>query len=805
MAAAPIDAKALHFWDDAFQHPILVVRQLEKRLRADIEENREKLRALVGSSYRDLLGTAERIIEMDGQMQQVEATLGDIGLECNSRVLEKINRNMENMTKFKASQVAEEHGFASQLFVLQGCHTVIVRLLRRSGSSLLAAKVLVIARLLHKALANTPSHAPLVDGLRDKLAHVRTKLLKYIDMTFADPYVDKSVLIESMHAFCLATSSTPTDVLRHFHHVRSEAISGKLRESTDVQTAVLDTMKLFISTLQDTQSVFPKKLAIALETSKTQPLLQDPSILELAELQLDIHGRWVTEEIRQFTPRPRHDQLQKSEAEALLRSWASDAMGSFLSGLRYVLDSEINLMKLVEIRKELLELWLSSLQPSSTSEAADVLDDLRKVMMEKIAEALHGRANGLRFVSHAISSTISHWQPGIANSEISLWDPTTVTVNVGNELAQGIQSILARQHGRSKAVDEVLLAFDKWIQSIEEAQLIIKKMKETRWDEDPDDIALDILPEPPQSLLSTKDPRALEQTLEDAVGEAFQHLRRDLDAMDKALLDEQQSGEKAIFLLRALRELRRRVPRLGVILASKFSASLHATSVETSSRQLLAASVSDGLIPTLHASVRQYLERNHCPARALWEGTPALPVQPSPAAFKFLRELTKNMSNSGHDLWNTMTVNAVKVHLLSARTTGLLELINASDSESKPPPLNGHQQEEEPEQAGNEDEDSKPEEGEAQEMEKTKATPQSVPDSSTASQECSTQLLLDVLYLDNALAAQAKNSLQKDDQFDKVTAELTKRANIDKAARQRLEKSSADYWKKTYLLFALLA
>ena len=48
MAAAPVDAKALQSWEDAFQHPIPMVRRLEKRLRADIEENREKLRTLVG-------------------------------------------------------------------------------------------------------------------------------------------------------------------------------------------------------------------------------------------------------------------------------------------------------------------------------------------------------------------------------------------------------------------------------------------------------------------------------------------------------------------------------------------------------------------------------------------------------------------------------------------------------------------------------------------------------------------------------------------------------------------------------------
>ena len=41
------------------------------------------------TSYRDLLGTAESIIDMDGQMHNVEANLGDMGVRCNTRLLDK--------------------------------------------------------------------------------------------------------------------------------------------------------------------------------------------------------------------------------------------------------------------------------------------------------------------------------------------------------------------------------------------------------------------------------------------------------------------------------------------------------------------------------------------------------------------------------------------------------------------------------------------------------------------------------------------------------------------------------------------
>lgn len=46
--AAPPDAKSIGKWEDAFQHPIPVVRTLERQLQSELSANKEKLRGLVG-------------------------------------------------------------------------------------------------------------------------------------------------------------------------------------------------------------------------------------------------------------------------------------------------------------------------------------------------------------------------------------------------------------------------------------------------------------------------------------------------------------------------------------------------------------------------------------------------------------------------------------------------------------------------------------------------------------------------------------------------------------------------------------
>ena len=126
MAAEAPDPKTFGSWEEAFQYPIPAVRGMEKQLRRDIDSNREKLRTLVGyglssghlasvmpvyitqlltlwdpcsASYRDLLGTAESIIEMGVQMDEVESYMGEIGKRCNTRILDKKASNLRTWTE----------------------------------------------------------------------------------------------------------------------------------------------------------------------------------------------------------------------------------------------------------------------------------------------------------------------------------------------------------------------------------------------------------------------------------------------------------------------------------------------------------------------------------------------------------------------------------------------------------------------------------------------------------------------------------------------------------------------------------
>jgi conserved oligomeric Golgi complex subunit 1 len=108
MAADSIDPKSFKDWEEAFKHPVVSTRKFEKQLRSQAEENRQKLRTIVGSSYRDLLGTADRIIEMKDQIKLVEKGLGAAGGKCKSRAIEKL---FSNAAAFDAHLISQSRHY----------------------------------------------------------------------------------------------------------------------------------------------------------------------------------------------------------------------------------------------------------------------------------------------------------------------------------------------------------------------------------------------------------------------------------------------------------------------------------------------------------------------------------------------------------------------------------------------------------------------------------------------------------------------------------------------------------------------
>ena len=620
--------------------------------------------------------------------------------------------------------------------------------------------------------------------------------------------METSTLVENMVAFSMVSSSTPTDVLRHFHHVRLEAIVKMLENPVDTKDSVVKALKLYVKTLQDTQTIFPKRLSEALARLRDFPLLRDRDVQDVQELKLDVHERWIADEVRKYTPYPRQDDLKKPEAEKLLKVWAKQALKAYLDGLRTVLKARCGLVDAVVIRKELLETCNSSNIRVPGVRVSDILDDLRDVLNDTLKQQINTRADTLSNVSNKVADVLKNWQSESTDAPISLWASETTALSFADGATSFKLAILDRSHGRNTSITSVIESYEDWAKSIEEIHLNLREMKELRWDDEISDVEEDDEElESKQVLLSEDDPKELEDTLTQALEARIKSLVSKLDELIRNLPSDSAEGlaGRSRFLLRTIRELSTRAQALSL----KSTSSI--VSLSPSLHKHLADDAKLAACSAYQESLKRVKKSRTVAAEALWEGSPPLPVQPSPGSFKFLKVLNATMTSAGADLWTRNAVNVLK----KACDKELFGLINAflEDVDNEPvieatpavdveesvgKELEADKLKKEEEKEVNGDGD-----GEAEKKEEQSApTEAEAEDRSLVKSKKLAQLLFDILYLQRALSISAESGPLS---LEGLLAQVQKRASLDDAALERLSKSALDYWKKTYLLFALLA
>ena len=689
---------------------------------------------------------------------------------------------------------------------------------------LLAAKVLVISRLLHTKLCQRPDPPPYFDSLRNRLGSLRRRLLGRIDRCFKTLELSRDVLVEAMCAFSLATSSSPKDVLRHYQHIRLEAISENMDQGGDGHDSMLLALKLYVKTLKDTQAVMPVQLAHGLENLKSTSLFKSQDVYSLIELDLDVHERWIGDDIRTFTPYIRHDDLSKAEAERSLRQWAKTAFGSFLAGLRNRIQDVEDPGRLIDLRRQVFELWLLNHQHSSGVNSAETLDGLRDVFNLQSTRIIQNRACKLDRVGLIIKHGLMDWQPVVSDLTASLWDPSMTSMEFENGGKSFRESLATRLTNKSHFINRVSLEYVSFLESIEHLEEMIKKLREARWADDFDDVDNeDDLLDNKQVLLSEDDPRTLQEELNTALHRAYTELQAMLDKLPDEF-DSTYSGQQAAYLVRVWRDLRQQVPK-----------SYHNDRFGKKSIPGLQHTIAIGTlrVPLERCSKRiaKISQAKLLQARPLWEGDPNLPVLPSAWTYKFLLDLTSSMNACGSDLWSPQAVGALKKELIMS----IAPMLKGRQAVQ----VNGHRDkglldgedkdQEEIEEEIKKDEDEieervKEENGEADDEEvgeneekddiDSEQLRGTLPNGTTSNghvraepeketEDGKIQRFFDIVYLINASAV--KEMEDEENQLATLQRSLAQGLALEPKLMERMKKDAAEYWKRTSLLFALLA
>jgi hypothetical protein len=773
----------------------------------------------VGGSYRQLLGTAEMILQMRDDIGHVEDKLGRVGKGCGRGVIGGMAGGLSKLQgQMKEGKRGEEMGRAAKMKVLEMSGIVVGRLLRmgvnkdteaskegKGRNLVIAAKVLVLRRLLAKSLGDAVSGASrkeqdLIEELKRKLER---KLGRAIERTLEriDGDEGREDLIQALCAYSLATSSGAKDVLMHFLRVRYQAMALTFEGESNSERAapgVLRALELYAKTLLDVQALVPRRLAEALAGLKSKPLLKDETIRSLEGLSLDVCERWLGDQILFFTPYVRHDDLAGPQAVEILKSWAKDASGVLLKGFKNILERVHDFKIVVDLRTKTLDVWIKDGAKVKGFDPSIILDELRGVTNDRMVRLLESRVSKLHLVGTEIEATLGAWRQGFTDRNSNLWDEDVLAMEISNGAGLFKQGILSRIHGRNDAVSRAVRCYQTWRHLVDEISNVLDQLKKQRWDDDLEDIEDDLSIESRNNLLSKEDPQMLQDHLDKSLEDAFSSLHEKLSMLLDAHTDSDQTGKISVYFLRILREIRIELPE---------NASLQNFGLALVPRlhERLALVVSSEAVE----SFKESFKKKKLSGRALWEGEPELPVQPTPWTFRLLRDLSTAMSELGSDLWTPAAVRVLKRHLRSEMgdhwqaTLKASEKSDSSDtngSKINATTRNGNSSHEKP----NRDSSIGNVNGDQHESQ-NKNWHEDIEPVEPIELENRRGILIQSLFDVIVLQASLETKPLHGDELQAAGKVIESQIELEPSSKKRLDQSAKEFWKRVNLLFGLLA
>ncbi|KAM0284966.1 hypothetical protein ACHAQH_001655 [Verticillium albo-atrum] len=816
MASAP-DISNLNSSADVFaaNHTLPQIRAIHRALHVQIDDKAARLRNQVGSSYRGLLGTADSIVQMRKDNDAVQALLGRMGARCGRAV---VGRKVEGYGEFAPEVEDGRMGFFARARLLEGCALVVGRVLKGGAGIitgdmklgpgdrlLLGSKVLVLSRLLMKGITKEELQDSdiefAVETAKKSLEGSRRRLLrsieKFLEKT-AESQGQEHVL-KTMCAYSLATSSGAKDVLKHFLTVRSRAMSvafyndesGRQQGSTNV----LKSQTLYTRTLLDVQALVPFKLSDALAKLKKHPLLDDDMLKKVEGLRLDMYERWCGDDIRTFTPFIRHDDLDGPQARSMLASWAEKGGEVLVAGLASTMERMIEFKAIIELRTSVLELWIRDGGKARGFDPSGMLDSLRDALNRHMLALVETKVNKLHLVASEASATLDAWKDGVTDRPEHLWAQTSLEVDPTIGVEGFLQGLMAQLHGRNDAVSKAVNCFNSWRHVIDEVEGVVEQLKKQRWENDDDEIEDEETIDARHDQLSKDDPKALHDKLDTTLAKAFADLGQQLANLWRSRADAVNSGKVAMYMLRVLRDVRAGLPRLESTSIKNFGLDM-----VPSLHEKLAISVSAAPVEVFAS---QGLTLEIVVGRPLWEGQPELPTQPSPRAFKFLRDVSMAMSDAGMDLWSATAVGVIKQKLGEQVCEAWLEALEvrldgSRDEDDKSLPKEEKPRNHEPTNGESQETDDDTEGDDEAKDDTTKADDDNEETREQQKRDLFIQWMFDMSLLECAFGPEAG-------EFSSLSNKLFTHTGLNSAeTRKRIVTSSREHWRKTSLLFGLL-
>jgi hypothetical protein len=681
---------------------------------------------------------------------------------------------------------------------------------RRSGGDVLAAgKGVVLARLIVKGLEKeaerTGEGREEVEGLGRRVNSARRKLLGWIERVVGKKGEERERVVRALTAYTLVVSATPKEVLRFFLQVRLSEVESRVDgiETGKEEEGLAGVLDAYAQTLVDVKDIFPRRFSDALAGLEKVTLVKDRDVRAMEGLSLDVYEKWIPEDVRNFHPYVRHEQLSTAEVGSGLAAWTKQSQVIILQGVKTALDAQTDVEVVLSIRQNVLSKYISLSTQLRSEQHSEAIESIRFAFLDRLSQLAERAADLDDFTTHLTTPSLT--------TPPSMWFlHATPDLDTPVGASRFRQAVLSYQHGHSPATLAVSRELDSWSANLQTYSSAISRMKAVKWADDLD-LDLDDLTDA-ESLhhnLSHDDPEHLSNKLQAATAKS---LSLAYERIEASYTSNPSETKNPALVLRAVREVDHRRRALGDLLTAKSSTSAPSPSASeafiSSLHSLLATTViSKPLQRYTEALASQTTSTSTAPA--LWDGNPPLPVQLSTHAFRFLRDLQREMTDMGTDLWSRQAVEAVKREIGKSVADAAEGAIKQKDGEVVSEQENANGEEGEGAKVnGEERKGEKQDNGDAPIKEPTSNGVEAT------SRPQTLQLLFDVLYLQYMLHTDAGNAdtmqhpktEQSNDGLSSLAGRLLGELNdLDTAAKGRLRRSARESWKRTYLLFGLLA
>ncbi|KAK6541700.1 hypothetical protein TWF694_007493 [Orbilia ellipsospora] len=839
-----VDALQLEKWEDAFQQPVASVRVMEKQLRVALQEKKDGLRALVGESYRDLLHTAERIIEMNDSIQQVESHLSQASKQCNYGSLQKKATNAVSMKQKEEDKDRKSRVTAAELAVLSNCPIAISRALSHNKSPLVAAKLYILARLLRRSVSEKVK-SPYITTLERQLSNLRVTILRDLDHELCQLDTDAAKILQCLGAYALITSSSTSDTFMHFQTLRLNAVVSLLRQDTVSAETILEAIRLLNENLRLSTQLFPKRLSDNLANLQLKPLFQEPAINDMMELNMAVHIHWISDSIRMYTPWLKTDDLRNESCKIEIASKLGTTLRAIFDGLEKAVKVVSKVESLVQMRHDILIAGRGVIARTSDLNSEDLnqsLTKIREIVNTRIREVLNGDIGSMGVLGQDLAklvsetSTVRKKDQGSWNSMLSSFE----NAKGGRNLKAMVRAV---SYSDKSGLRSVRLKHSKWIAKIASNYAHIKKMSEERdWDPDNDEDEDDL--DAPETLkeMNSTDTEALLLNYVEGLLEGYRSLETNMaglvDGMrqESDIVDSPQRIEAACLIIRFISIVRNSCPQHGndgIISLGWFG-----KDVKLRIYDFLSRDVAKKALRSFSKDLSRRKWSSGVPFIGLWEGAPKLPIQPSPLVFKFLRNLVQSMNEIGVDIWSRDATDALKRTVSKAvwdeleeslttaekQTNGVVDFVEdkKEEGEQKVEEADDEKEDEEKKDEGDEqkeDEEKKDEGDEQKEGGEEQKTVEENPQAehtplSPLHREQVLQGYFDSTYLDNAFRTVQARGVTRDDKNKDKDSQVTlgwefiertrEKVPVETDDRVKMSRSAEDYWRRTNLLFGVL-